>query len=584
LFTTLLQVAGQIGIPAVGLQGVFAQQAAGAMTPEHERELAGVFRGVLRGTFFIWLLMAAAAFLLRDQIQAALKISNPAALWTTVVIGLASLWRPIVSGVLQGRQNFLWLGNIGITEGIARFAAVCVIVGLLANYAAGGMVGVLIGFLVVMLIGGWFCRDCLRGKAAAMDWAGWLRRVVPLTLGLGVGTFMLGADMIFVQRFFSKEQTEFYAAAGMIGRALVYFTTPVATVMFPKLARSKATGEKSHALELALAVTALAGAAAALGCTIFPSLPLRLVYDKSFLDVSTPLVPWFAWCMLPLTLATVLLNSLMARSQFKAVPWLVAVAVGYGLTLYFRHESFTQVIQTLGIFSMLLLGVCCGSRFVVLSLESRVLCPECWRLNSTKGETKSSKNFLSSLGRAMVIFPATNFTMNTTTSYRNLPQLAGLCAMPDAMKPGLSIEECVRRLKRYHYAFKTAAPDSHGAHYRRTDLRTQDGLQPPRVLLRRACGRVRKRVGEMREPPLGWKPCPTRTWRFSSTKSSAHRRRKNLLLGLYERALPMLEQALEQHQTDTNPLADAPSVRLCRFALLEIGDMVNSRAVYCESG
>jgi hypothetical protein len=48
---------------------------------------------------------------------------------------------------------------------------------------------------------------------------------------------------------------------------------------------------------------------------------------------------------------------------------------------------------------------------------------------------------------------------------------------------------------------------------------------------------------------------------------------EELLLGLYERALPALEQALEQHQTDTNLLADAPSVRLCRFALLEIGDM-----------
>jgi O-antigen/teichoic acid export membrane protein len=358
LFTTLLQVAAQIGIPAVGLQGVFTQQAAGAMTPQHERELAGVFRGVLHGTFFIWVILAVATFVFRDQIQAALKISNPAALWMTVLVGLATLWRPIVQGVMQGRQNFLWLGNIGIMEGVVRFAAVWVIVGLLGNYVAGAMLAVLIGFLIVMVTSGWFCRDCFRGDASPMDWPGWLRRVVPLTLGLGAGTFMLSADMVFVRRFFSEEQTGYYAAAGMIGRALVYFTMPMAMVMFPKLARSKATGEKSHALELALGVTALAGAAAALGCTIFPSLPLRVVYDKSFLDISTPLVPWFAWCMLPLTLATVLLNSLMARSQFNAVPWLVAVAVAYGLTLYFYHKSFTQVIQTLGIFSVIMLAVC----------------------------------------------------------------------------------------------------------------------------------------------------------------------------------------------------------------------------------
>jgi len=192
-----------------------------------------------------------------------------------------------------------------------------------------------------------------------MNWGAWLRRLAPVTLGLGVGTFMLAADMIFVQAFFPASQTAYYAAAGMIGRALVYFTQPVATVMFPKLARSKATGQKSNALALALGVTALAGAGAALMCTFFPALPLRMVrYGPSYIEISAPLIPWFAWCMLPLTLATVLINSLMAQSRFAAVPWLLAVAVGYGLTLYFHHDTFKQVIQILGIFSTLLLAVC----------------------------------------------------------------------------------------------------------------------------------------------------------------------------------------------------------------------------------
>jgi O-antigen/teichoic acid export membrane protein len=207
-------------------------------------------------------------------------------------------------------------------------------------------------------VGGWLVRDCLTGPRLPMNWPAWLKRVVPLSFGLGAGTFMMAADMIFVQKFFPKEQTGFYAAAGMIGRALVYFTMPVATVMFPKLARSRALGEKSNALLLALGLTALAGAGAAVVCSIVPSLPLRIVYDRSFLEVSTPLVPWFAWSMLPLTLAMVLLNSLMAHSRFDSVPWLVLVAAGYGVTLYFRHETFTQVIQTLGGFSLLLLAVC----------------------------------------------------------------------------------------------------------------------------------------------------------------------------------------------------------------------------------
>jgi hypothetical protein len=38
-------------------------------------------------------------------------------------------------------------------------------------------------------------------------------------------------------------------------------------------------------------------------------------------------------------------------------------------------------------------------------------------------------------------------------SYRNLPTLAGLATIEEAARPGLGVEECVARLKRYHYAF-----------------------------------------------------------------------------------------------------------------------------------
>lgn len=358
VFTTLLQLVAQLGIPAVGLQGIIAQQAAGSMTESHERQLAGVFRGVLRGTLVLWLVVAAGALCFQKQIVAALQIVNPAALWMTLLIGLVTLWRPLVLGVLQGRQNFLWLGGIAAIEAVGRFGGVCLIVGLLHFCAAGAMSAVLAGMVLTVGIGAWLVRDCLCVKADPVDWRRWLGRVVPLTLGLGVCTFMLSADMLFVQNFFPAKETGYYAAAGMIGRALVYFTGPLSVVMFPKIARGAARGEKTDALALALGATALAGGMAAVACTLFPALPLYVIYDKSFIEIASPMVPWFAWCMLPLTLSTVLINSLMAHGKFASVPWLVLVAVGYGVALQRYHGSFKQVIQVLGIFGVLLFCVC----------------------------------------------------------------------------------------------------------------------------------------------------------------------------------------------------------------------------------
>src|SRR5882724_6963196 len=98
--------------------------------------------------------------------------------------------------------------------------------------------------------------------------------------------------------------------------------------------------------------------------------------------------------------------------------------------------------------------------------------------------------------------------MKNYQSFRNLPVLAGICSMTDAMKPGLSVEECVRRLKRCHYSFK-----------RLHQILTARITAEPVYELKMAFSlhahyfaehttALRKRVGEMREPPLGLDAIP----------------------------------------------------------------------------
>src|SRR5436189_6030962 len=93
--------------------------------------------------------------------------------------------------------------------------------------------------------------------------------------------------------------------------------------------------------------------------------------------------------------------------------------------------------------------------------------------------------------------------MNSSPSFRNLPALAGVCSMMDAMKPGLSVEECVRRLKRYHYAFKRL----HQIFTARITAEPLYELKMGFSLHAHICAEhvtaLRKRVGEMRARPLG---------------------------------------------------------------------------------
>ncbi len=365
-FYSLLRVFTLLSIPAAGLQTIFVQQAAAAVTEVRRRELAGTTRTILWSIGVFWLVLAGITFLLQDRLVATLQLKNAAALWITMLVALAALWLPILQGLLQGAQKFLWLGWSMIGNGIGRFTAILVIVWWLHGWAAGAMTGALLGFVSALGVSAWQCRELLRTPGLPFQWRPWLRRVVPLSFGVAASLFVMNADMVIVRSYFPTDVTAFYAAGAMIGVALVTFTTPLAAVMFPKIVRSVARAEKSNALPLALGATALLGSLGALVCTLFPELVLRMLFPwkPEFLRAA-PLVPWFMWCLVPVTLANVLIGNLLARERFAVVPWLTVIALGYGIAqlAYVRSalqvepfQAFRTVVQILGLFSLLLLA------------------------------------------------------------------------------------------------------------------------------------------------------------------------------------------------------------------------------------
>jgi hypothetical protein len=159
-------------------------------------------------------------------------------------------------------------------------------------------------------------------------------------------------------------------------------------------------------------------------------------------------------------------------------------------------------------------------------------------------------------------------------SYRGLPTLAGLATVAEAARPGLSVEACVARLKRYHYAFRRLHEVFTARITAEPIYELKTGFSHHAYLCAEHVEALRTRVGEMREPPLGLEAVPDPALEVLFDEILAAPTTGELLVGLYEVALPSLDAALARHVADTNPLADAPSVRACRFARMELADMI----------
>ena len=85
---------------------------------------------------------------------------------------------------------------------------------------------------------------------------------------------------------------------------------------------------------------------------------VKFVFGPSYVQADAVLLPWYAWAVVPISVANVLLNNLLARSLFKVVPALCVLAAVYTLALTQFHDTPVMVIKTLGVCNVLLLAVC----------------------------------------------------------------------------------------------------------------------------------------------------------------------------------------------------------------------------------
>jgi O-antigen/teichoic acid export membrane protein len=339
-------------------QIVLAQQTAQALALGRRQELSGLIRVGWIGTFVVWLVVAIVALLFQDSILTRLKITDPLALWLALPTLLFTAWAPMFLGILQGQQNFLWMGWSMMSNGVGRVAFALFAVVILHRHASGMVAGMLGGLTFSLVLAVWPSRSLWLTPALPFDWRAVLRQIVPLGLGFAAYNFLFIVDTLVVRLFLTTDDSSFYLSAGTMARAAMWLVGPLAAVMFPKLVHAKAKAEKTNLLGLVLLGTLILSAGAAAGLSVLGFLPVKIMFPPEYLTPVTALLPWYGWALVPLSVGNVLLNHLLAHGQFKVVPGLCVVALGYGIALSQFHQTPVMVIQVMGAADLALTAVC----------------------------------------------------------------------------------------------------------------------------------------------------------------------------------------------------------------------------------
>lgn len=157
---------------------------------------------------------------------------------------------------------------------------------------------------------------------------------------------------------------------------------------------------------------------------------------------------------------------------------------------------------------------------------------------------------------------------------KKIPPLGGICTYEEAFRVGYTVDDNVELLKRYNY-IKTRLIDIMSKHMNRTPEWEVKGAMSYHMWLdSEHATMIRKRVSEMREPPLHLDKVPDeRLQRFMDEALHAATT-VELVVGMYGVIRPALVQALNRHAAATNPLVDQPTCRILRYIVQEEEQML----------
>jgi O-antigen/teichoic acid export membrane protein len=347
----VLALAALVALPLGSLQIMLAREV--AQVPV--LQVGGLLR---RWTFRATLAALAALALgmvLLAPIQDALSIESRAVLAIGIAGVVFAVLGAVLFGVLQGVFRF---GSLALIYGLGGLAKpILVVPALVLGFGAVGALTVnTVAGLLAILLGVWALRDLWSPGADGETPPHDARQMVIMLVGSLAFASLTNADILLANYFLDDASAGVYAAAALVGKAVLFLPAAVVTVLLPKAAGREAVGRTSQGILMASAAVTLALTLAATGVlALVPERTLVLAFGGEFRE-STALLGWFGLAMTAAALVNVYLSVYFAQrdARFPLVVLAAAVAQVVGVSL-FHGGPLSIVLVTL---------VCAGSVLV----------------------------------------------------------------------------------------------------------------------------------------------------------------------------------------------------------------------------
>ncbi len=363
----MLALFALVSLPLGSVQSLIAREVAQIPPPA----VASLLRRGTRFSIALGLALVILGVALVDPLRSFLHVDSRG----IVLAGISAIFFAVVAAVLYGfLQGALRFTALGVTYGVSGMARpVLVVPALLLGLGAAGALAVntLAGFLAVA-IAAYALKDLWRTKvvetAPRLD----RRQMSVLLLGSLAFASLTNVDILLAKYFLPRDLAGVYAAAALLGKAVLFLPGAVVTVLLPKAASRAAAGLTARKILLASAgVTTVLTLAATGVLSVIPESLLVWAFGGDFRQ-STALLGWFGLAMTAASLVNVYLSVYFAERDARFPLLVLAAAVVQIVAVSFWHPNPRSII--------LVTLACAGTVLLVHELFFPHSLARIWRL------------------------------------------------------------------------------------------------------------------------------------------------------------------------------------------------------------
>lgn len=355
IFSALMAMIVVIRAPMTTLSMIISRRVSTYRSEQDNGKLGYLFYWINRKLLLIAVVLIVLVVFNIKPLQNFLLIEKSAHLYLLLIILLIAFPQAVNNAYLQGLQYFKWLSVVGVLATLLKIIITVILI-YFGLGVAGALGGVIFSTFIILILTYVVLRPSLSKNNASISNTTHLlfKSAMPVLLANVAFAVMTQIDMVLVKYYFSEQEVGIYAAASILGKAVMYLPGGIAMALFPIVAENHASGKSSaHLMFQAVGVTALLSLTGALFYYFFADSIIVLLYGTDYKEAANVL-KYFGFAILPMALVMVAEHFLIAMGRVLFAYLFMVVAPLQLIAIYYYHDTLLDIVAVLSISGIIL--------------------------------------------------------------------------------------------------------------------------------------------------------------------------------------------------------------------------------------